>query len=314
MRLISAALLVAAASLPMLTHATSTFPASADAAAPAPASASSSALDDEALVASTTTARDAMATRAREYASKPLSMDDAARLALQNDNPGTADAMSKVVADARRAYIRAVAAEQAARYAGHVEDSADAGAQLASRMRQAGNLSKLDEAREQAFRANAQVQAAKARQQALSAREKLTRTLGLRRGHTQYTLPDQLPDLPKTRPALNDLDAFASRNHLEIRSEVRESYSAYMTSYDVAKHYRDEIVPLRKTISDELLLRYNGMLAGVFELLADAREQAAAMSGYVDSLEDYWLAETDVRQALGGRLPPPASASHSGGQ
>ena len=34
-----------------------------------------------------------------------------------------------------------------------------------------------------------------------------------------------------------------------------------------------KIVPLRKTIADENLLRYNGMLIGVFELLADAREQ-----------------------------------------
>ena len=45
---------------------------------------------------------------------------------------------------------------------------------------------------------------------------------------------------------------------------------AYRTAYDLARHYRDEIVPLRKRISEENLLRYNGMLIGVFELLADA--------------------------------------------
>ena len=64
---------------------------------------------------------------------------------------------------------------------------------------------------------------------------------------------------------------------VDASSEVRESYGAYRTAYDIARHYRDEIVPLRKTIADENVLRYNGMLIGVFELLADAREQIASV-------------------------------------
>ena len=64
---------------------------------------------------------------------------------------------------------------------------------------------------------------------------------------------------------------------IRARSEVRESYDAYRTSYDLARHYRDEIVPLRKRISDENVLRYNGMLISVFELLTDARQQIAAV-------------------------------------
>jgi hypothetical protein len=51
---------------------------------------------------------------------------------------------------------------------------------------------------------------------------------------------------------------------ISARSEVREAYAAYVSGYDLARRYRDEVVPLRKTISDELLLRYNGMLASVF--------------------------------------------------
>ena len=58
---------------------------------------------------------------------------------------------------------------------------------------------------------------------------------------------------------------------VRARSEVREAYNAYRTAFDLARHYRDEIVPLRKRISDENVLRYNGMLISVFELLADAR-------------------------------------------
>ena len=90
---------------------------------------------------------------------------------------------------------------------------------------------------------------------------------------------------------------------IEARSEVREAYSAYRTSFDVAKHYRDEVVPLRKRISEEVLLRYNGMLMSVFELLADSREQVAAVNGYIDSLRDFWIAESDLQMALTGGSP-----------
>lgn len=90
---------------------------------------------------------------------------------------------------------------------------------------------------------------------------------------------------------------------INARSEVREAYSAYRTAYDLARHYRDEVVPLRKRISDENLLRYNGMLASVFELLADSKEQIAAVTGSVDALRDYWVAETNLQAALTGRSP-----------
>ena len=90
---------------------------------------------------------------------------------------------------------------------------------------------------------------------------------------------------------------------VQARSEVREAYSAYRTAFDVARHYRDEIVPLRKRISEEMLLRYNGMLASVFELLADSRDQVAAVNGYIESLRDFWLAESDLQTALTGRSP-----------
>jgi outer membrane protein TolC len=90
---------------------------------------------------------------------------------------------------------------------------------------------------------------------------------------------------------------------INARSQVRESYSAYRTAYDLAKHYRDEVVPLRKRISEENLLRYNAMLIGVFELLADSRDQVMSVTGYVEALRDYWLAETDLQSAMTGRSP-----------
>jgi outer membrane protein TolC len=102
----------------------------------------------------------------------------------------------------------------------------------------------------------------------------------------------------------------AAEAAVNARSEVREAYSGYRTAFDIARHYRDEVVPVRKRISDENLLRYNGMLIGVFELLADARSQVASVNGYIESLRDFWLARADLDMALIGKpdLAAPAVA------
>ena len=87
---------------------------------------------------------------------------------------------------------------------------------------------------------------------------------------------------------------------INARSQVREAYSSYRTAYDLARHYRDEVVPLRKTISHEVLLRYNGMLASVFELLSDAREQVASVNGAIETQRDFWIAQTELQSAING--------------
>ena len=96
---------------------------------------------------------------------------------------------------------------------------------------------------------------------------------------------------------------------INARSEARESYSAYRTAYDLARHYRDEVVPLRKRISEENLLRYNGMLVSVFELLADSRDQVMSVTGYVEALRDYWIAETNLETAMTGLSPSSTAMS-----
>ena len=93
----------------------------------------------------------------------------------------------------------------------------------------------------------------------------------------------------------------AAEAAVNARSEVRETYAGYRSSYDIARHFRDEIVPLRKRISDENLQRYNGMLIGVFELLADARSQILSVNGSIEALRDFWIARADLDMALIGR-------------
>ncbi|MEP6941710.1 MAG: TolC family protein [Betaproteobacteria bacterium] len=98
---------------------------------------------------------------------------------------------------------------------------------------------------------------------------------------------------------------------LAAQSEVRASYQGYRTAYDLARHFRDDVVPLRKRIADENVLRYNGMLISVFELLADARDQIASVNAYIDALRDFWIAETDLQLALSGTSPERSSNTRS---
>ncbi|MDX1913947.1 MAG: TolC family protein [Methylophilus sp.] len=92
----------------------------------------------------------------------------------------------------------------------------------------------------------------------------------------------------------------ANNQAIMAASEVRVQYNQYVTSYDVAKRYRDEVIPLRKSILQESLLRYNGMLMSPFELMAAAREQVLAVNRYMEALRDFWLAESDLDMALVG--------------
>jgi len=110
----------------------------------------------------------------------------------------------------------------------------------------------------------------------------------------------------------------AAETAVNARSEVREAYGNYRSTYDIARHHRDEIVPLRQRIAEENMLRYNGMLIGVFELLADARVQIASVNSAIEALRDFWIAQADLDMALIGKpslaaMAGPAMAAEPGG-
>ena len=108
-------------------------------------------------------------------------------------------------------------------------------------------------------------------------------------------------------------------NHLleravNVRSEARDAYRVYRTAYDLAGHYRREILPLRKIISDEVLLRYNAMQIDVFALLAEARQRITATTAAIEAQRQFWLATVDLLGAvLVGGAPEARMASTAPG-
>jgi len=97
---------------------------------------------------------------------------------------------------------------------------------------------------------------------------------------------------------------------IDARSQTREAYRGYRLSYEIAARYRREVLPLRKIISDEMMLRYGAMQVDVFALLAEARQKIAANIAAVDAQRDFWLASADLSAAIvGAGAPAPAQAS-----
>lgn len=104
--------------------------------------------------------------------------------------------------------------------------------------------------------------------------------------------------------ALNRLAARA----VAARSEARVAYEGYLASHEIAAHYQNRVLPLRRVISQETLLRYNGMLADVFELLTETRERVASHVAAIEARRAFLLAEIELRAAVIG-----AGTSHSPG-
>jgi outer membrane protein TolC len=94
---------------------------------------------------------------------------------------------------------------------------------------------------------------------------------------------------------------------VNARSEARAAWQTRRATWDIARLYQGRVLPLRRTISEEMLLRYNAMQVDVFELLVDARERIASSVAALEARRDFFLAETDLQAALIGGGTAPAT-------
>jgi outer membrane protein TolC len=311
----------------------------------------------------------------------------------------------RLATDVRRAYYRAVAANELVGLLTDAKSTAESTAQLAEKLGQTGALNKLDQAREQVFYAETTADLATLRQDATSSRERLIRLLGLWDGDLGFRLPQKLPALPRRPLSLPriEIDAVEHRIDLQIarielgalakslnlteatrfvtmldvagidrktrdpdtppfrergfdvqfqipifdggevrvrqasetynqafnlltekavnvRSEARDAFRVYRSTYDIAGHYQREVLPLRKIISDEMQLRFSGMQVDVFALLTEARQRIAALRAAIEAKRDFWLAQSELQTAINGggggetqRQTPTSVTARAGG-
>lgn len=141
-----------------------------------------------------------------------------ARQRFQQAQLRAAEETLRLAADVRRAYFRAVAANELVGLLTDAKSTAESTAQLASKLGQTGALNKLDQAREQVFYAETTADLAILRRDATSSRERLIRLLGLWDGDLGLRLPQKLPDLPRRPLSLPgiEVDAVSHRIDLQI--------------------------------------------------------------------------------------------------
>jgi outer membrane protein TolC len=117
----------------------------------------------------------------------------------------------------REAYFEALAARESARYLGSVKDAAETGAELARRMRAAGNWNRLDEARERSFYLSTALDWERARTAETVARENLAAALGVAAGASEVTLADRLPELPASVEELAGVEQTALESRIDLK-------------------------------------------------------------------------------------------------
>jgi outer membrane protein TolC len=316
----------------------------------------------------------------------------------------------RLAADTRRAWIDAVSAWESVSYLNQAQAAADAASELAQKLGETGAFTKTGQAREHVFYAEIVGQAAEARLAARTAKEELTRLMGLWGPDVDYSVPNALPGLPKGAKAKRAIEAEALRNRVDleiaklelealaksyglteatryvtdlelltgaevereeseeggtetstspilelefvipifdtgkarmrkaelvymqaanrmaekavnVRSEARSAYDAYRSTYDIARHYRNSVVPLRTKIEAESVLTYNGMITNTFELLADTRAKISAIMLSLNAKRNFWLADVNLGTAIhggggstpeGGEAPAAAEAGAEG--
>ncbi len=87
---------------------------------------------------------------------------------------------------------------------------------------------------------------------------------------------------------------------VNVRSEARDAYRVYRSTYDIAGHYQREVLPLRKIITEEMQLRFSSMQIDVFALLTEARQRLTSLRAAIEAKRDFWLAQSELKSAVNG--------------
>lgn len=129
-----------------------------------------------------------------------------------------AGTVMNLAADVARQFYTTVAANEQVSFLEATLANAKASADLARQLGEAGNLNKLQQAREGAFYTEVGAQLADARLQAQAERERLTRLLGLFGPDISFKLPKGLPPLPKRIAAERDVERTALTGRLDLKA------------------------------------------------------------------------------------------------
>jgi cobalt-zinc-cadmium efflux system outer membrane protein len=160
-----------------------------------------------------------------------------ARAELEATRLRVGDAVLRATCEVETAYYALAAAQQVAAMRRRILAAADATVDLARRQRDAGDVSDLDLAGQEALSEQVRTDVTRSEADVVGAREALTRWLGVWDVNLLHHVPEKLPELPTEEAAEGDLESVAVKQRLDLGA-AREESEAAEKAYALAKSFR----------------------------------------------------------------------------
>lgn len=148
--------------------------------------------------------------------------EDIATIQLEAEVLSVAHAVLETATETRLAFLDLQAALNMSAVLREIAVAAEASYQFATRVHDAGNLSDLALANDQALYEQSRVEYARSLANAAEQRERLNVQLGLWGAQTDWSVVDRLPPLPSREPDLADLESLAIRQRLDLAAAAKE--------------------------------------------------------------------------------------------
>jgi cobalt-zinc-cadmium efflux system outer membrane protein len=147
------------------------------------------------------------------------------------------DTVLRTAFEVESAFYDLAGAQQVAAMRRSILEAEDAAVDLSRRQHDAGNISDLDLANQQALYEQLRTDVVRGDADVVAAREKLTRLLGLWGADAAFRVGGQLPELPKDEVGLEHLESVAVERRLDLAA-AREDTRAAWRRLAMAKNYR----------------------------------------------------------------------------
>jgi hypothetical protein len=92
----------------------------------------------------------------------------------------------------------------------------------------------------------------------------------------------------------------ADRMARQVRADVTTALQAFELARQTSRHTQSEVLRLHTELSQQTLLRYNGMLKSTWDLLASARTRIDSVDAALQAQRQVWLAHADLMAVLAG--------------
>lgn len=126
-----------------------------------------------------------------------------------------------LAAQVREAFYTLQAHQQLLRRLELIVETSEASAEFSKRLHQAGNITDLEHANQQAVYAQSRVDVAGAQADIRAARQRMNRLLGLWGRNTEWKVADQLPEVPAEEVSMEQLEVLAIRQRLDLAASLK---------------------------------------------------------------------------------------------